>query len=175
MRALPVFILVVVAGRAIADEPALALKEFTSKEGAFSVMLPGEPTAKTNADKNGGPDEHQFTLAANKDVYFISYRDVPELQNAAKDVLLKTLVTAQGALLSAANGNLLEMRELTLEKQYPGREFKFSAPIDSTTGYCTSRVYLANGRLYMLMVEGSKEFLSSKEAKQFLDSFKLVK
>ncbi len=175
MKALSVFLLIVVAGGALADEPATALKEFTSKECAFSVMMPGTPTTTKTPDKNGGPDQYQFTIAANDGAYLVIYNETPNLKNAAKDLLLKALVKSQAAAQAGVNGNLLGMQELTLDKQYPGREVKLSGKSGSDTLYYTWRIYLVDGKMYQVVAAGTKDFVATDVAKKFLESLKIVK
>lgn len=160
---------------ALADDAANTLKEFTSKECAFSVMFPGTPTTTKTPDKSGGPDQYQFSVTANDGAYLVIYTEIPDLKNAAKDVLLKALVKSQAAAQSGINGNLLEMKELTLDKQYPGREVKLSAKNGSDTLYYTWRIYLVDAKLYQVVAGGTKDFVATDTAKKFLESLKIVK
>ncbi len=156
-----------------AQQPQQELKEFKSNEGRFTVQMPGTPVEKI-LDKQGTAKQYQYIVANDDGAYLVSYQDNPGLQKATKDELAKALEGAQKSAQTAVKGKLIQAKEITLDKEYPGREYEFEAA-KIPGGIFRARAYLVNGRLYQLIVAGKKDFATSKEADQFLDSFKLVK
>jgi hypothetical protein len=77
------------------------------------------------------------------------------------------------AVLRSHEGTLIYKRECTVEG-HKGLEFevKIKKPRE---GYAVDRMFLANNRLYQLIVIGANYRADSKEVKEFWDSFKLTK
>jgi hypothetical protein len=158
------------------DEQTSSLKLFTSKEGNFSVLLPGTPKMEKvpNSDpKLGLPDQYQFNLDRGNGAYTVSYQDNPNLKNASREALEQHLTAARAGIQQGFGGKLLSERRILLDDKYPGLEFVVDIP--KASGLFRSRMYLVNGRLHQVIAVGVKEFASSSEADRILDSFKLLK
>jgi hypothetical protein len=82
-----VLVLTLLAGTVAAQNPpppvkeynAKAWKEFTSKEGRFSVSLPGtpKPESRTQETPVFSITTHAFVLQTDMALYYVSYADVP--------------------------------------------------------------------------------------------------
>ena len=55
--------------------------------------------------------------------------------------------------------------------KHPGRDVVIEKP----TGVIRSRIVLADKRLYQVMLQGTKEFVTSPLAERFFDSFDVTK
>lgn len=146
-------------------------KEFSSKEGAFSVLMPGTPTEQTQkADTQAGTIEvHMFIFEQNGAAYMVGYNDYPEAIVQQADPS-KMLDGARDGMVSNTQGKLLGEQVISLDK-YPGREIQ----IETSDGKLTmkNRVYLVNNRLYQVGVVTPKEESNSANITKFLASFKL--
>jgi hypothetical protein len=173
MKNLAFAFLFVVPCLSLADEPKSGLKEFTSKEGRFSILFPDSPKEERVPDKQGRLLQIQFAVGNKDGAYIVSYQDNPTLAKAAKEEVAKALLSAQEAARSAVNGKVVQAKEITLGKDYTGREYEFEMPV-ATGGVFRSRAYMVKDRLYQLIAVGTKDFAKSKEASRFFDSFKLT-
>jgi hypothetical protein len=154
------------------DKPTL--KEFTSREGGFSVQVPGEmkETVK-NVKSPGGKNEVQrtYTYAPSPNtVYLLLDRDMAALKKADAETVAKALDNSRKAAEQALKGKLLGEKKVTLGK-HPGLEFQIES---AQLGVYRSRVYIADGRMYQITVMGPRDVVTSKTADDYLQSFKLL-
>jgi hypothetical protein len=146
-------------------------KEFASKEGGFTVLMPGTPnpyTLDTDSDFGKGM-LHMNTVQAGKTMYGANYCDFPA---GIKAVPLKQVYdSSRDGAVANMEGKLASEKDIKLG-DHPGREIR----IDVAGGkrLFRVRVCLVDQRLYQVVVMGSKEAATSKEADKFLDSFKLA-
>lgn len=146
-------------------------KEFASKEGRFKVLMPGTPKQdKAETESDFGKSVLHMNLArAGKAMYGANYSDFPaEIKKAD----LKQLYdSSRDGAVANLEGKLASEKDIKLGK-HPGREIR----IDVAKGkqLFRARVYLVGQRLYQVIVLGTPETATSKEADQFLDSFKLA-
>ena len=173
MRVLSVLIVWVFTTPSFADGPKPPPKEFQSESGRFSILFPGLPKEEKVPDDSGGLLQIQFLVGSEDGDLLVSYQDNPKLANATWDELSKALLVAQEKVQKSMQGKLVRSKEIALEKQYPGREYEFEIP--TAAGQYRSRSYLVKGRLYQVIVVGKREFVASKDADRFMDSFKLLK
>jgi hypothetical protein len=147
-------------------------KEFSSHEGAFSTLMPGTPTEKTQKvnTQAGTIDIHGFTLEQKSFTYMVSYNEYPDaiVQAASAD---KILDAARDGGVSNVQGKLLSELIISLDK-YPGREIRIEAADGKHT--VKTRIYLVKNRLYQVLVVTPKEGSFSNDVTKFLDSFKLL-
>ena len=67
---------------------------------------------------------------------------------------------------------MIEDKDVTLGTQkYPGRDLLIETP----NGYLRNRVVIAGNRLYQVMIQGSKEVVTSSSADKFIASFEITK
>jgi hypothetical protein len=163
----------VVGSVAIDLLPASAFTTFTSKEGGFSVLMPGKPTEKvTTAKDPAGRDVETtlFIVDLKTVAYLASYTERPDLATVTADGKNAALENGRDAVVKGLNGKLLTDKRITLGNN-PGREFQIEVP---NLGVYRSRTYLVGGRFYQVVVMGPQDVATSKAADQFLDSFKLL-
>lgn len=149
------------------------LKEFSSTEGGFVVLMPGTPLEERETlDTEAGPiDLQKFILELKKEsiIYMVYYWDYSEvvIQRAGPDRLLDSMLDW---IVSNIGGKLLSEQIISLDS-YPGREIEVEAP----EGFIIrSRLYLVKQRMYQLIVATSKEEAFSENAEKFFKSFKLL-
>jgi len=146
---------------------------FTSKEGRFSIAMPGMPEEKKQrvTAATGNLDVFLFTIEGKNDsAYVISYTDLPAA-DAAPGTEEKRLDFAREGAVDRARGKLRSEKKIELDK-HPGRELVIETDKDAVI---RMRIFVVKQRLYQTMALGSGAFVQSKEAALFLDSLKLSK
>jgi hypothetical protein len=149
-------------------------KEFTSKEGGFTVSFPSPPSEVKQAVKTpvGNFEVNIVAVEMPGDRgYVVTYHNLPDAvskQPGAAELILETIPqqlkgNTAGATLTG------EIKKIT-QDGYPGREFNMKR---ANNGFLLVRAYLVKNRVYQVIVAGPKEMVSSKEAQRFLDSFHL--
>ncbi len=148
-------------------------KSFTSKEGAFEVLLPGVPTEeKKTLQLGSGPTDLNLFVVERKQeetAYIVAYCEFPEsaLQGATPE---QRLDSARNLALSRGRTKLVAQKKIKLGT-HPGRELRFET---EGKGQVRQRMFAVKDKLYQVMVAGPKEAVVSKEATRFLESFKLL-
>ncbi|MCU0531245.1 MAG: hypothetical protein MUE76_04035 [Syntrophales bacterium] len=149
-------------------------KDFHSKEGGFSVSMPGTPVEKRQAyHTQAGPVEaHFFTVEADRGslVYMVVYGDYPEALMAADDREM-LLDAARDGAVGNIQGTLLGERSVSMGG-HPGRELQ----VLSSDGRLAlrMRIYLVKSRQYQVVAVMPKEARSTEDRDRFLDSFRLT-
>jgi len=143
-------------------------KEFTSREGKFSVIMPGEPTytTQTAPTKEGMVQIHMFLIGHGVMAYGIIYNDVP---GAIADVQKYLDERRNGAVLTS-KGTLISEKKISIEG-HPGREIKLKT---ADNMQYTGRLYFIDGRFYQVIVTAPAEVNAEAVSAKFLDSFKLL-
>jgi hypothetical protein len=146
-------------------------KEFASKEGRFKVLMRGTPEQyKLDAESDFGKGVlHMNSVQADKTMYGANYCDFPaEIKKAP---LKQVYDSSRDGAVANLEGKLASEKDIKLG-DYPGREIR----IDVAGGkrLFRARVYLVDQRLYQVVVFGTREAATSKDADKFLDSFKLA-
>jgi hypothetical protein len=157
------------------DKPKAPLEEFTSRAGGFTVLMPGKPKEKEQTVKTPAGKEIKrlsYLIDQKTSGYLVFVSDIPGLDKADAKALDKALEDGRKRAEASTKGKLLSEKKVKLEDKHPGLEFQISRP---KNGIYRSRIYIANGRLYQLVVFGPKEVATSELADKFLDSFKLNK
>jgi hypothetical protein len=149
-------------------------KEFASKDGGYSVLL---PTANPKENKVAAAGMEtvvvQAELPAGQGAYMVIHADLPpavtQQPNFAdlmwENVPKQVEANVPGAKITG------EPKKITLG-EHSGRELVLELPNKSLMNV---HAYLVKARIYQVIAVGSKEMLSSKESQKFFDSFKLVK
>lgn len=150
--------------------------EFASKEGHYSVLMPGTPTESTQKVPTPAGEivANIATVEQSRGVgYAVSYNDMPFDENQLKEpgAVDKVLDGSANGQVTNVKGKLISQKPIKLG-DYPGREVYFEVP---EKGEIRSRIFLVGKRLYQTMVQGPKVTVTSKDADKFLDSFKLTK
>ena len=145
-------------------------KTFSSKEGQFTVLLPGKPVERKQAVGNN-VEQVQYLIDGGNKAYLIAYQDDQNFANADETLVKQALAAGRDAAVTSLKGTLLSQKEMKFDKKYNGMEFQIEIP---GTGIYRSRIFMVKERLYQVTVLGPKEVAVSKEADRFLDSFKLT-
>ena len=157
--------------------PAPDWKTFCSKEGGFSVLLPGTPG---EAVERIGLNEfvvenHVFTGAYKPIAYQVAYFDWPAKARAATpDERLDWL---HNQLFKDKLHNVVSNQKIKLSDRHPGRETAYKEPQSQTISVdamSTLRLYMVNERMYQVRVMAPLSSALSSDLQRFLDSFRLL-
>jgi hypothetical protein len=135
---------------------------FSSQEGCFTILLPATPLEKATA--NGC----QLEVASSGwffRVLYLDYGKAPSPVDAEKcldETVAKTL--------PQTNAELLTKKKVSLG-EHSGREIlvKFDG-----ISHLRMRAFMVSNRLYMVLLSGPREQVTSAEADRFFDSFQLT-
>jgi hypothetical protein len=148
-------------------------KEFESKEGGFSVQMPGPPAEKrqTFNTQVGSVDARFFTVEADRgsSVFMVVYGDYPEALMATEDRNI-LLDAARDGAVGNIQGTLLSERAISIG-DHPGRELQ----VQSSDGKLALqiRIYLVRNRQYQVVMVSPKSTPSTADRDRFFNSFKL--
>jgi hypothetical protein len=153
-------------------------KPFTSAQGHFSVVAPGELAyEKKVAQSPDGPIQvHVYNYFANAE-YSVSYVDYLAVIEGTGRVT-QFLDTVRDAGVKGINGRLLEEKEIMFAG-HPSREYRVE--YGTNNGFLLMGRYVVVGqRLYIVSTTYGKAATANmgtyeQWAKKFLDSFELVK
>ncbi len=154
-------------------------KEFTSVEGRFRIIVPGDLTEKLDSveTKIGKMAYHTFFLQTQeKDAdnlfYMVSYCDYPagiiftDSVGLVEEFFQSTMETAT----ESVNGKILYSSDIQLGK-YPGKYWR----IDYLDGKAVikTKAYLAGNRFYSVQTISYQEKNINAAGDQFFDSFRI--
>jgi hypothetical protein len=146
--------------------------EFGPKDGSFKVLLPGKPTEHKKSIKQDGNKVEVllFEVAAGpgSGKFVVGYSEFPEasIKPGTED---KRLDNARDGAVAGVKGKLLR-QEMLFVHGHPGRELLIKIDDKSMV---IMRLYAVKNRLYQLVVVGSEELVTGRDAEKFLTSFKL--
>jgi hypothetical protein len=147
-------------------------KPYASSAGRFKVLFPGAVKTETfdvkmdKIDLKVTVDSVELRAGTS---FLVTYVDTPdEVTKAPVGPRLDKVRDAN----KGENGKVLEDKELTIgAEKYPARDVL----IENTNGCIRNRIIIAGARLYQVMIQGSKEVVTSPSADQFLASFEVTK
>ncbi|MBF0473083.1 MAG: tetratricopeptide repeat protein [Nitrospirae bacterium] len=144
--------------------------EFTSTDGAFSIMMPGKPSEKTEPINTvlGQIDQHTFYFRRNAE-FVVGYIDLPEI--GMKHSTSKQIFDdGQNGAVKSTNSKILDETSISLDDN-PGREVK----MESQDGKINvrMRMYLIKNRFYTVLNAYAKNDTSVGTYIKFFDSFKV--
>ncbi|HET8783581.1 MAG TPA: hypothetical protein VFM63_14240 [Pyrinomonadaceae bacterium] len=142
------------------DDNANTWKEFTSKEGQFSVLLPGKPAQQDRTLQTGlGPiATHDFTVQSDISLFYLSYAEFPKLGPLTQQDHKEMLDSSRDRALSQG-AKLISEVDVSVDGS-PGREV-----IAEKDGMILrARFFYANDKLYnvILGVTAKTAFNNSK-------------
>jgi Protein of unknown function (DUF1559) len=148
-------------------------KEITSQEGGFTVSFPSTPREMKHSQDTPFGKLEIFALTAelprNEGSYAVMYLSLPEAiakQQGGTELILETI--PQHLKASNAAAKIIGQPKKITQDGHPGRELTLEIP---RQGIALVRVYMVKDHMYQVIVGGSKDFISSKDAQRFLDSF----
>lgn len=151
-----------------------AWKEFTPKDGSFTVLFPGSPTElkKTVKTPTGVVDVLLFEMSVSPGdgKFIVGWSEFPDgsIKAGTED---KRLDNARDGAVASCKGTLKREKSLLLGG-HPGRELHIEI---EGKAMVVMRMYAVKNRLYQLVAVGSADWVTSQDAAKFLTSFKLAK
>ncbi|MEW6494141.1 MAG: hypothetical protein AB1589_16755 [Cyanobacteriota bacterium] len=148
-------------------------KSFSSEEGGFTVLMPGSPTEDQrdiNTKVGAVPINLFYVARPNEALYGVAYADLP------KDVSLNSLDINQllnsfaSGFAQGSGGRIVSQKTIRIG-DFPGREIRLQYQ-QGEIG--RGRIFLANKRLYQVVVITSKESSLTKSIEGFFKSFRIV-
>ena len=152
--------------------PPAGWRQFTPKDGGFTVALPSVPTEKKRQAKssNGTVEIVIYTCEPASDVIFVvGVTEYPNLETDGGED--KRLRNARDGAIENSKGKLIHERKIQLSG-HPGRELWIQTEGD---GMIHTRLYAVKQRLVQTMAIGPKESVETKAVAAFMDSLKLKK
>src|SRR5262245_47356704 len=147
---------------------------FSSKDGKYSVSLPGKPTESDKKVESAAGELtiHMALPSPNNDLaYLVTYNDYPDaaIGGADKEAMLDGV---RDGNLKSFGGKVASEKKINIGKdKFPGREILLEKA-GETTVY-RARMYLVNNRLYQVVLVGAKDIATNKDTDKYLESFKL--
>ncbi len=145
------------------------LTEFTSKEGRFSVSMPGEPGKQTDNIPTavGSIETHIFMVEKSNIAYMVAYSDYPSemVQQSNPDDVLDG---AKKGAMQNIDGKITK-EELIAYGEAPAVELYFSAKGGKGKGQAV--IVLSGNRLYQALAVGSNLLYPDRTVEKFIDSF----
>ncbi len=151
-------------------------KLFTAPDGRFTVLMPGMPKRVTQTQKTfmgeinlevflGQPPKQEVA-------YVVAFNDFPHSygQMTSSQEILNN---AQEMALKTTQSNLIGARDIRSSNGHPGKEIEY---VNSGGKITLNRMYLAEGRLYQVMVITTKKQQKylAKSITGYLNSFNVV-
>jgi hypothetical protein len=145
-------------------------QEFASKEGGFTVAMPGTPQEQPFETKTpfGMAKATNWRVEAQVARYIVAIIDCPV--PVAPDQVDQLFQGISEGFASSAKGKVKSDKKISLEGN-AGREYVIELPNQAIV---KNRSYLVKQRVYSLSV-GPLEKIAAEDADRFMDSFKLAK
>lgn len=163
-----VVLMAALAGGATGQE----FKPHSSPTGRYTVLFPGEVKSVTS-DIKAGTETLKLTLDTVElkggTVFMVSFVDSSD--EVAKKPAGPRLDKVRDGNKGTA-GKVIEDKAVTVgTEKYPGRDLLIETP----AGFLRNRAVIAGNRLYQVMVQGTKEVVTSPSADKFIASFEITK
>lgn len=147
-------------------------KPHTSAAGKYKATFPGEVKSETT-DIQAGKQTLKLTLEMvelkGETVFMVSFVDAAD--EVAKQPAGPRLDKVRDGN-KGPNGKVLEDKEVAVgADKYPGRDILLETP----GGFIRNRAVIAGNRLYQVMIQGTKDVVTSPSADKFIDSFEITK
>lgn len=147
-------------------------KPYASSAGRYKVLFPGAVKSETidvkmdKADLKVTIDSVELRAGTS---FLITYADAPDdVAKAPAGMRFDKVRDAN----KGEDGKILEEKELTIgDEKYPARDVL----IENASGCVRNRIVIAGTRLYQVMIQGSKDVVTSPSADRFLASFEVTK
>jgi hypothetical protein len=191
-----VLLLTLLAGQVAAQDPpppvkeynAKVWKEFSSKEGRFSVSLPGtpKPEKRTQETPIFSITTHAFVLQTDMAVYFVSYADLPLPPGSLTPEDRKEALDTSRQRIIGGGARIISESEVTVAGN-AGTEIL----AEKNNMILRARFAIIEGRLYQMILgaptntvftsgkvsptAAGRTDLFEQTSARFFDSFKLTK
>ncbi|MEM7556576.1 MAG: hypothetical protein AAF378_21245 [Cyanobacteria bacterium P01_A01_bin.84] len=151
-------------------------KSFTSPDGSFKVLMPGNPK-KVSETQNTfmGPINLRIFVATppkQQVSYVVAYNDFPDSYGKLANSQ-EVLTNATKAALKTTQSTLVNKSNIRSSNGHPGKEIEY---INSAGKVTRNRMFFANGRLYQAMVITTRqqEKYLKGSIRGYLNSFQVV-
>jgi hypothetical protein len=138
-----------------------------------SVSMPGD--AKRATQNIAGMDFVMYTLSIGKDAEYAFGYSNSQLPPQRRSLPVEQLLNdaCNGSVENTKAMGTVEVSRTSIALgEFPGKSLVMDVPKGS--GQMLTRIYIAHGRLYMLLVGGKGYSESSRNAQRFFDSFKII-
>lgn len=144
-------------------------QEFTSKDGNFTVLMPGVPAEETEVLETsaGNLELKGFSSAQPASRFVVAYSDYP--QTAQLDNSEVILANVRDRIIERVGAQLVSERPISLDAE-PGTEVK----LESEGEPMIFRLFLVGRRLYILGAGQNNQGSGAEDVAKFLDSFVLL-
>jgi hypothetical protein len=151
-------------------------RELPVSDGAFSVLMRGDPTYARQQLKTpaGNMVAHLYSSDRADSFFAVGYADYPlatviggspdQLFSGVRDTWLRRI---EGKLTASDN-------TIKLARQYPGTEFQAEGKVKGADAFVHARFYLVDQRLYQVIAMGRKDSVPQGLVNRFLNSFRLI-
>jgi hypothetical protein len=148
-------------------------KPFSSKDGGFTVLMPGQPTQENRTVKTevGSIPVQAFSvLRRGEALYAVAYSDFPgNFPQNPRDID-RLLAQVASGFAQGAKGRLVSQQTIGLGN-FPGREIRLQ--LDRGL-IARGRLFVVNSRLYQVIVVTGQERNLTKSIEGFFKSFRLI-
>jgi hypothetical protein len=169
MRYVLVFAVLAVGLTAVADDDA---KKYTSKEGNFAIQFPSGAKVTTKDQKAPGGITLKITaVEGDMKAYAVITTMFPE--GTLKAIPAKAIFDgAEQGAAGKSGGAKVSGKDLEFGKEkFPGREFV----VEKDGKFIRTLMIIADPKMYILTLSGTKDFATGKEGTDFLKSFEILK
>ncbi|HJZ56158.1 MAG TPA: hypothetical protein VKE74_14420 [Gemmataceae bacterium] len=154
------------------DEPKVEYKQYASSAGKYKVLFPGPVFTETLEVKTptGAQSLTLDSVSLPGEILFVvSYIDTPA--DTAKAPPGQRLDKIRDAA-RGEDGKVLSEKDLLIgTDKLPARDVVIQKP----AVVIRTRIVLAEKRLYQVMIQGKREFVTAATADRFFDSFEVTK
>jgi hypothetical protein len=157
---------------AAADPPKPEYRPFASSAGRYKVLFPG-PVKTETTDVKTELGDLKLTLdsvdLAPDVTFLVTFIDFPA-SGATVEPGRRLDRVRDGN--KGPSGKLVSEREMAVGvEKHPGREVLIEKP----QAFLRNRIVIAGNRLYQVMIQGPREFVTSPAADRFFDSFEVTR
>jgi hypothetical protein len=171
MKSKIVFLVLITAACVSALQPPADWSKYTSPEGRYSILFPGEPRLLTQESPNADGEKVLQHIAASSNpdaTCLVGYFDV-------KPGMTFSFDRGRDGMVAAVKGTLLAEKNISLGSS-PGRELKIAA--QAPTGQdmlIVARYYQVGDRVYVIqfIVLKSSENTIAQASGRYFDSFQV--
>ena len=172
MKKKVVFLFLIIAACVTALQAAGDWSKYTSPEGRYTILFPGEPRLMTQESPNADGDKVLQHLAASTSpdvTCLVGYFDI-------KPGLTFSFDKGRDGMIAAVKGTLLEERNISLGSS-PGRELRIAAqPAAGQNLLIVARYYQVGDRVYVVQFIALKSSGNTvaEASGRYFDSFQVI-
>ena len=144
--------------------------EYTSAEGKFKTLFPGEP--KVTSTSAAGIVVKMYSVEAWNKAFTIGWSDLSIPKWESEGQTKSRLFDARDDALTAVKGTSSgTTKTILLADRFPGIEFGGT----TESKFIRARAYLVGHRMYrVLLIAGSSEMLTAADSEEFFNAFQVL-